>query len=192
MIKILLGLGVFFYFATRLFLWLKYQRNERKLNIKDTRAIVFLAVDFLIVTVVAYQLNFPHVGEMKLLQFAKVVEFSGIFLFIVGVSFSSWGRLAMGKSWGPAITSSGLTPEQSLVTSAPFSIVRHPIYSGMILMGFGFELALVNWLFLAIIPLVYLLYWQAKLEERFLLERFPREYKNYKKKISKMFFPGIF
>ena len=78
-----------------------------------------------------------------------------------------------------------------VVRSGVFSVVRHPIYLGEILLYlglliFGISLAAaVVW-----VIIIFFLYFLARHEERLLLDRFGDEYRTYMQKIP-MFIPAI-
>ena len=59
------------------------------------------------------------------------------------------------------------------MTSGPYRLVRHPIYSGILIAGVGTAIAL-SWLWLVVVVLagVYFVY-SATVEERYLTEQFP-------------------
>jgi protein-S-isoprenylcysteine O-methyltransferase Ste14 len=81
--------------------------------------------------------------------------------------------------------------QPELVTSGPYHLVRHPIYSGILVAGVGTAMAL-SWLWLIAVALVgvYFLY-SATVEERYLREQFPDTYPAYKRS-TKMLLPFIF
>jgi protein-S-isoprenylcysteine O-methyltransferase Ste14 len=80
--------------------------------------------------------------------------------------------------------------EPELVTSGPYHLVRHPIYSGILAAGIGTAVAL-SWLWLTAVALagVYFLY-SAMVEELYLTDRFPDTYPVYKRS-TKMLVPFI-
>jgi protein-S-isoprenylcysteine O-methyltransferase Ste14 len=80
--------------------------------------------------------------------------------------------------------------EPELVTSGPYHLVRHPIYSGIIAAGLGTAVAL-SWLWLTAVALagVYFLY-SALVEERYMTDQFPDTYPAYKRS-TKMLVPFI-
>jgi protein-S-isoprenylcysteine O-methyltransferase Ste14 len=77
------------------------------------------------------------------------------------------------------------------VTSGPYHLVRHPIYSGILLAGVGTAVAL-SWMWLIAVALagIYFLY-SATVEERYLTEQFPDAYPVYKCS-TKMLVPYVF
>ncbi len=112
----------------------------------------------------------------------------GLVLFALGLVFAIWARMHIGRNWGTPMTQKD---EPELVTSGPYHLVRHPIYSGILVAGAGTAVAL-NWLWLTAVALagVYVLY-SATVEERYMAEQFPDDYPVYKGS-TKMFLPFIF
>ena len=112
----------------------------------------------------------------------------GLILFGLGLSFAIWARVHLGRNWGTPMTQKN---EPELVTSGPYRMVRHPIYSGILLATIGTAVAL-NWRWLAVVALaaIYFVY-SATVEERYLAEQFPDSYAAYKRS-TKMLVPFVF
>ena len=112
----------------------------------------------------------------------------GLVLFALGLGFAIWARLHIGRNWGTPMTQK---VEPELVTSGPYQLVRHPIYSGILAAGIGTAVAL-NWIWLIAVALagVYFVY-SATVEERFMTEQFPDSYPAYKRS-TKMLLPWVF
>ena len=112
----------------------------------------------------------------------------GLALSGLGLAFAIWARIQIGRNWGTPMTQKD---EPELVTSGPYHLVRHPIYSGILAAGIGIAIAL-SWLWLTAVGLAgaYFLY-SAKVEERFLTEEFPDRYPPYRRS-TKMLVPFIF
>jgi protein-S-isoprenylcysteine O-methyltransferase Ste14 len=112
----------------------------------------------------------------------------GLVLFGSGLAFAIWARVHIGRNWGTPMTQKD---EPELVTSGPYHLVRHPIYSGIILAGIGTAVAL-SWVWLVPIGLaeIYFLY-AATVEERQLARRFPVDYPAYQRS-TKMLVPFVF
>jgi protein-S-isoprenylcysteine O-methyltransferase Ste14 len=112
----------------------------------------------------------------------------GFFLFAIGLGFAIWARLHIGRNWGTPMSKKD---EPELVTSGPYRLVRHPIYSGILLAGAGTAVAL-SWTWLIAVGLagVYFVY-SATVEERYLSEQFPDAYPMYRRS-TKMLVPLIF
>ena len=65
-------------------------------------------------------------------------EALGLVLFGLGLAFAIWARVHIGRNWGTPMTQKD---EPELVTSGPYRLVRHPIYSGILLANIGTALA---------------------------------------------------
>jgi protein-S-isoprenylcysteine O-methyltransferase Ste14 len=115
-------------------------------------------------------------------------EAVGLVLFGLGLGFAIWARVHIGRNWGTPMTQK---KEPELVTTGPYRLVRHPIYSGILTAGIGTALAL-SWFWLIVVGLagIYFIY-AATVEERFLTEQFPDAYPDYKRS-SKMLVPFVF
>ena len=111
----------------------------------------------------------------------------GLALFALGLGFAIWARVHIGRNWGTPMTQKD---ELELVTSGPYRLVRHPIYSGILVAGIGTAVAL-SWVWLAAVVLggIYFVY-SATVEERYLGERFPDRYPPYKRS-TKMLVPFL-
>ncbi|MGP8058270.1 MAG: methyltransferase family protein [Acidimicrobiales bacterium] len=112
----------------------------------------------------------------------------GVALFALGLVFAIWARLHIGRNWGTPMTRKN---EPELVTSGPYRLVRHPIYSGILVAGIGTAVGL-SWLWLTAVVLagVYFIY-SATVEERYMTEQFPATYPAYKHS-TKMLVPFVF
>lgn len=112
----------------------------------------------------------------------------GLSLFGPGLGFAIWARLHIGRNWGTPMSQKD---DPELVTSGPYGLVRHPIYSGILLAGVGTAVAL-SWLWLIAMVLagIYFVY-SATIEERYLAEQFPDDYPMYSRS-TKMLVPLIF
>jgi protein-S-isoprenylcysteine O-methyltransferase Ste14 len=72
-----------------------------------------------------------------------------------------------------------VTRDQKVVSTGPYSVVRHPMYSGALVMLFGTPLALGSWWgLLMFIPMILTIAWRASDEERFLFKNLSG-YKEY-------------
>jgi protein-S-isoprenylcysteine O-methyltransferase Ste14 len=111
----------------------------------------------------------------------------GLVLFALGLGFAIWARRHIGRNWGTPMSQKD---QPELVTSGPYHLVRHPIYTGILLGGVGTAVAL-SWLGLIVVALagIYFIY-SATVEERYLTEQFPDAYPAYRHS-TKMLIPFI-
>lgn len=82
-------------------------------------------------------------------------------------------------------------PGQRLVTTGPYAVVRHPMYTAIIGIYVGTPLALGSyWALLAAVPLPFVLALRIRNEEEVLLRDFP-EYKAYRRRTRSRLIPRV-
>ena len=85
-----------------------------------------------------------------------------------------------------------LKRNQELITTGVYGYVRHPIYTGVLLMALGSGLSAGTILaFLPFLALLFFFWFKSKGEEELLTEHFPREYPAYKRRV-KALIPYVF
>jgi len=102
-------------------------------------------------------------------------------LVVVGLGFSGWARLHLGRLWSGRVT---LKENHEIVRSGPYTFVRHPIYTGLVLAIVGtaltqITLAAIAGLVLATIGLMI----KIRQEERLLTEHFGATYESYQRNV---------
>jgi protein-S-isoprenylcysteine O-methyltransferase len=104
---------------------------------------------------------------------------AGVALTYAGIALAIWARIILGKNWSATVT---IKEGHRLVQTGPYSTVRHPIYSGLLLavMGTALVVGEVRGLVAAAIAFTA---WLAKsrTEEGFLMEQFGPEYEEYRR-----------
>ena len=94
-----------------------------------------------------------------------------------GLLFSVWAREHLGRNWSRSVT---IKEDHELITSGPYAVIRHPIYTG-ILMGFlGTAIALAQVRGLVALALVFLALWaKLRIEEEWMRSQFGEKYASY-------------
>jgi isoprenylcysteine carboxyl methyltransferase (ICMT) family protein YpbQ len=111
----------------------------------------------------------------------------GLALFVLGLALAVWARVYIGRNWGMPMSEKA---DPELVTTGPYRVIRHPIYSGIILAMIGTAVAVSLYWLIAVVLLGGYFVYSATREERYLTERFPEAYPRYKKS-TKMLIPFI-
>lgn len=112
---------------------------------------------------------------------SAVIAYSGLALTVAGTGFAIWARVFLGRNWSAIVT---IKEEHQMIQGGPYSIVRHPIYSGFLLALFGTALALGEVRGLVALPLAFLAWWsKSRLEEKFMEQRFGAEYAAYRRRV---------
>jgi protein-S-isoprenylcysteine O-methyltransferase Ste14 len=109
----------------------------------------------------------------------------GVAILLVGLGIRIWAVVALGASFRLTVeTHQG----QKVIDQGPYKYVRHPAYSGLLLICLGYGLSLQNWLSLAfavIFPVAALLY-RIHVEEQHLVSSIGEDYKRYQMKTKRL------
>lgn len=102
-------------------------------------------------------------------QLLRVV---GVALYTAGLAIALAARVQLGRNWLD-IETAGVKQEQQVVDQGIYGYIRHPIYTGDLLLLLGLELALNSWLVLMMLLLAPVVMRQAIKEERMLASSLP-------------------
>jgi protein-S-isoprenylcysteine O-methyltransferase Ste14 len=90
-----------------------------------------------------------------------------------GIAFAWWARIHLGTLWSARVTRKD---EHRIVDSGPYGIVRHPIYTGILIAIYATALSFpgpFNFAGAAILTLAFVI--KGRLEERFLMQELGAE-----------------
>jgi protein-S-isoprenylcysteine O-methyltransferase Ste14 len=112
----------------------------------------------------------------------------GFVFGLVTVAFWTWVQVTLDTQWSAQLQ---LQKEHRLITTGPYSRIRHPLYAGMLGWSLSLSLLTANWIFVAVCALsaAGLLYRVPK-EEQMMIEAFGEEYKAYMNRTGR-FFPKL-
>jgi protein-S-isoprenylcysteine O-methyltransferase Ste14 len=101
---------------------------------------------------------------------------------VAGVLVAIWSRFYLGGNWSATVT---VKQDHELIRSGPYSVVRHPIYSGLLLALLGTALAVGEIRGLLAVALA-LLAWKIKSrrEESFMESEFGEQYMQYRQNVK--------
>jgi protein-S-isoprenylcysteine O-methyltransferase Ste14 len=84
-----------------------------------------------------------------------------------------------------------MAPQQKVISTGPYAIVRHPMYSGALVMLFGTPLALGSWWgLLPFVAITFIISWRLLQEETFLTKSLAG-YSDYCHKVKHRLVPSI-
>jgi protein-S-isoprenylcysteine O-methyltransferase Ste14 len=85
---------------------------------------------------------------------------------LLGISFTWWARIHLGRFWSNAITHK---EDHRIIDTGPYGMVRHPIYTGLIVAILATGVAVATWTSLLGALLISFGQWRkARMEEKFL------------------------
>ena len=105
-----------------------------------------------------------------------------LLLVASGSAFAIWARLTIGRNWSSTVT---LKQDHELVRRGPYSIVRHPIYTGLLSMSVGTMVltGLVESVGVVAVGIFYVAI-KVRDEERLMSETFPAQYPEYQRTVK--------
>jgi protein-S-isoprenylcysteine O-methyltransferase Ste14 len=98
-----------------------------------------------------------------------------------GLLFTVWARIHLGRNWSGTVT---IKHDHELIETGPYAVVRHPIYTGLLLAFLGSGAAHGEWRGVLAVLIAWLAFWRKLgLEERWMTERFGERYRAYRERV---------
>ncbi|MEU0534695.1 methyltransferase family protein [Amycolatopsis tolypomycina] len=114
---------------------------------------------------------------------------AGLAVMVAGLAVRAWSVVVLGRAFRTTVE---VDRGQEVVTRGPYSWVRHPSYTGVLLLAGGYGLAAGNWLSLlctVVLPLASVLV-RIDVEEQVLTRVLGRPYERYRA-ATKRLVPGV-
>jgi protein-S-isoprenylcysteine O-methyltransferase Ste14 len=119
---------------------------------------------------------------LRFLPSSAAVSWMGVAITIAGLSIAIWAHFFIGRDWSSSVT---VKQDHQLIRTGPYAVVRHPIYSGLLLalLGSAIELGEVRGLIAVALATIS---WRLKslIEEQFMSQQFGAEYTSYKQHVK--------
>ncbi len=115
--------------------------------------------------------------------YAEIAALAGVALFLIcGLLFAA-GIVKLGPNLTPVPFPKA---EATLIETGPYGFVRHPMYSGAVLMALGWALWAHGWLTIGYAVVLFLFFdVKSRREERWLIEKFAG-YASYQRHVRKL------
>ena len=122
----------------------------------------------------------PFLNE-RLFRWAPWEFWVAAVITALGLLFTVWARVHLGRNWSGTVT---IKKEHELIASGPYSIVRHPIYTGLLVAFIGSAMARGEWRGVLAVFIAWAALWRKlRLEECWMVERFGEQYKAYCRRV---------
>ena len=106
----------------------------------------------------------------------------GVALNLVGLLLAVWARMYLGRNWSGVVT---IKEDHELITGGPYRMVRHPIYTGLLLAFVGLALARGEWRSILGVVIAAGAFWRKlRIEECWMRERFGDKYQTYSQRVA--------
>ena len=147
----------------------------------------------LLLTVLSFVLVFPSIplGPLDRAMWPSnpYTPWIGLALTLLCQAFAVWARIHLGKYWSAEIT---LKEGHQVIQTGPYAMVRHPIYTGLVLGMLATAVGVGEWRSLIAFIVMSLAYTRKiRNEEAFLVSRLGEEYIEYRKR-TKIIVPYLF
>lgn len=113
---------------------------------------------------------------------SDAVDYLAVGLVVCGALFALWARFYLGSNWSASVT---VKRDHQLIQRGPYSVVRHPIYTGFLLalLGTAFYEGELRGLLGVVFAFIG---WKLKSleEEAFMHEQFGELYDSYRAKVK--------
>jgi protein-S-isoprenylcysteine O-methyltransferase Ste14 len=100
----------------------------------------------------------------------------GAALTFAGAAFSIWARFTIADNWSSDVE---VKRDHELIVAGPYALVRHPIYTGLLLMFAGTALAVGEWRGVLAVAIAAALWRKLRIEEAFMQLKFGEAYVRY-------------
>jgi protein-S-isoprenylcysteine O-methyltransferase Ste14 len=122
-------------------------------------------------------------------RIADTYRTAGLIVMWLGLAIRVWAIAALGRAFRTTVE---VDPGQAVISTGPYRWVRHPSYSGLLLIIAGFGLGTGSWLALAICALLPLpaLLWRMHVEEAELTAVLGDRYRAYQRDTERLI-PGL-
>jgi len=137
----------------------------------------FAAWPFLIAASAALYLA-PHVVPAAAIRPGAAAFAVGFVIVLAGLVLRGWSIKTLGAYFTGSVA---VSSDQPVITAGPYRVLRHPSYTGLLLIMTGVGLASANWVGaagMAVLTLAGLL-WRIQAEERALLVTLGAPYRAY-------------
>jgi protein-S-isoprenylcysteine O-methyltransferase Ste14 len=112
------------------------------------------------------------------LPWSPIFYWAGVALILAGFAITVWARLILGANWSATVT---VKENHELITAGPYRLVRHPIYSGLLLAALGSALPREDPRAVAAVLLILLaILRKAGIEEGRMIATFGDQYRTYR------------
>jgi protein-S-isoprenylcysteine O-methyltransferase Ste14 len=131
-----------------------------------------------------------HLVSADIFGRAHWLQWAGISLLIAGIAIRLTAILSLGKSFSANVA---IRDSQKINRTGLYRLVRHPSYSGLMIVLLGIGVHSRNWASLAavMIPTSLALAYRIHVEEKALEEAFGEDYDSYRR-TTKRLIPGLF
>lgn len=159
-------------------IWEALKKRDAATRPSKSRSLSLLAVKAVKISILiglVIQTLLPDV--LPIMSEPLVLRIVGTAIYTIGLGTAIAARFQLGDNWAD-IESGRVLERQQVIAGGIYGFIRHPIYTGDLLLLLGLELALNSWLVLGVLALAPVVLLKAIKEEQMLREQLAG-YKDY-------------
>lgn len=163
--------------------WLVRSRNVKVVARRESpRLQLFHVGSYVVIGILIWRRGVPlGILDTRFLPAVTWPFWAGAVLTVAGLLFTVWARHHLGRNWSLTVD---VKEKHQLITSGPYAVVRHPIYSGLLLALAGSAMAGGEWRGVLAVALALWVYWlKLRTEEHWMREAFGEEYQAYSQRV---------
>jgi protein-S-isoprenylcysteine O-methyltransferase Ste14 len=149
---------------------------------KGSRAVLicFVMLSIVLSTLLAFRIQAFAIPNARPLLF-----WLGILLINAGIALRLYAIHVLGAFFTTAVA---IAPEQTVVETGPYRLIRHPSYTGLLIILLGYGFCLTNWLSLLVLMGCSLLgfWYRIYVEEQVLQAQLGQRYQEYMRRTKRL------
>jgi protein-S-isoprenylcysteine O-methyltransferase Ste14 len=114
----------------------------------------------------------------------------GFFLALLGNALYFWGYRTLGRNFSLEVV---IYQGHQLVERGPYRLIRHPMYTALVLSSVGMGLMAQSWaaVFVIVVADSVAVWYRIRIEEKALIAEFGEQYRSYSKRVKRLI-PFVF
>jgi protein-S-isoprenylcysteine O-methyltransferase Ste14 len=162
---------------------LNKQASRKAVKKEDKGSYFVVAIATFTTIVLGMALRWLNLGT-----WTGLFQWAGLFISLGGLVLRVWALVKLGRFFSRTVQ---IESEHKIVTYGPYRWIRHPAYTGMILIYTGIVMCIGTWLgaLLSFVIITSSLYYRIQIEEKVLLASLGDEYLRYMEN-TRLLFPG--
>ena len=138
---------------------------------------IIIGIVMIVLFTKIFGLTIPFL-TISLISPSVLLSVASVILVIVGLVIALVARRTLAGNWSKDVD---VKVDHELITTGIYRYVRHPIYTGVLLMGLGSVLMIgTTNVLLVFLAMLGFFWFKARQEEKLLTKHFPKEYPAYK------------
>jgi protein-S-isoprenylcysteine O-methyltransferase len=176
------------YVLSELVLALKRRAKAGESRIEDRGSLALLWI--VIVASVTLSFAIAHALPGAAMGAVRAMRFLGIAAFAAGLAIRWYSIVHLGRFFTVNVA---IAANHRLIDTGPYRFVRHPSYTGALMVFLGLALCLANWASLAVmlIPVFLVFLRRMRVEEGVLLQALGSQYREYMHR-TKRLIPAVY